>query len=100
MARQRIVIEACLRHKIPFFWRSTGTLLISGTGIRTVLRDLSAQGSRILGLEGFELEGPVIHPRLDLIFDASRRPDIDDASAIVANWPEGVWVDVSIADGP
>jgi hypothetical protein len=97
-ARQRIVIEACLRHKIPFFWQSTGTLLIAGTGVQKVLHDLSSRGHRILGLEGFELESPVIHPRLDLIFDASRRPDINDPSAIAADWPEEVWVDVSLAD--
>jgi hypothetical protein len=48
----------------------------------------------VLGYEGFELHGSVIHPRLDLIYDTERRPDVTDPCVPVAAWPENLWVDV------
>lgn len=100
MDGQRVLIEACLKLGIPFFWRTPGTMLISGKGIRSVLKEVAAQGHKILGLEAFELESTDIHPRLDLIFDASRRPEIDDPSTIAADWPKDLWIDVTLAEGP
>jgi hypothetical protein len=37
LTAHNVLIAACLKHRVPFFWRSPGTLLISGKGIRTVL---------------------------------------------------------------
>jgi hypothetical protein len=70
LTRHRLLIEACLRHRVRFFWRSPGTLLIDGRGIRAVIDDLQSTGQVVIGLEGFELESTIIHPRIDLIFDA------------------------------
>lgn len=94
---QRVLIEACLKHRVPFFWRTPGTMLISAKGMRTVLKEVSAEGYRVLGMEAFELESPDVHPRLDLIFDASLQTEIEDPSVVAANWPEDLWVDVTLA---
>ena len=93
---QRVLIDACLRHRVPFFWRGPGTMLISIKGASPVLRDVTARGYPMLGVEGFELDGTVIHPRLDLIFDAESRPDVSDPVAVLAGWPDDVWIDVVV----
>src|SRR5438093_8482033 len=90
----RVLIDACLRNRVPFWWRDPGTLLISVTGIAAVRRDVLTSGWKVIGLEGFELEGSDIHPRLDLIFDSDRRPDVTDVAAVVERWPREIWVDV------
>ncbi len=92
---QRLLIDACLRRSVPFFWRGPGTLLIAGTGVQAVLRDVANAGARVLGVEGFELESTEIHPRIDLIFTSSRRPHEDPAS-VVATWGDDVWVDITL----
>src|ERR1700716_1287521 len=51
-----------------------------------------------LGLEGFEIESSVIHARIDLIFDASRRPEGTDPIQIVSDWSAEVWVDAFLSD--
>jgi hypothetical protein len=99
MDKYRVLIDACLKHEVPFFWRSRGTLLISGKGIRQVLQEVS-RTHQILGLEGFDLESTTIHPRLDLIFDSSTMPTGPDASKVVSSWPEEAWVDVTLAEEP
>jgi hypothetical protein len=91
----RLLIEACLQRDVPFFWRGPGTLLIAGTGAQDVLRDIASAGARVLGVEGFELESTEIHPRIDLIFTASRRPHEDPVS-VVATWGDEVWVAIAI----
>jgi hypothetical protein len=96
-AAQRALMEACFKLGVYFFWRGTGTFLISARGIQDVLREVIAQGYRVLGYEGFELDGSKIRPQLHLIYTASRRPDISDPLQIVADWPEHVWVDVGLA---
>ena len=93
---QRALIEACLANGVPFFWRSRGTLLIAPSGVIDVVRSIMAGGLDVLGFEGFELHGAVIHPRIDLIFDAERRPDITDPLALLAEWPPDVWIDVTV----
>jgi len=99
LTRHRALIDACLRHGVAFWWRSPGTLLIDGTGVRAVLLDVVAQGYKVLGFEGFDLESRYILPRLDLIFDAERWPDDVDLSAVLSTWPEEAWVDVTLAKG-
>jgi hypothetical protein len=99
LVAHRALIAACLKHNVPFYWRGSGTLLIAGTGIRAVLQEVRTEGHKILGLEGFELESSVIHPRLDLIFDASRLPVTIDPILVAADWPGDVWVDVSLSSG-
>src|SRR5438552_8843489 len=96
LTAHRVLIEACLKKRVAFFWRGPGTLLIASPGIQDVLREVMAQGNDVLGLEGFELESSDIHPRLDLIYDASRRPDILDPSSVVATWSGEIWVGVTL----
>ena len=71
--------------------------MISRKGIETVIRDVVTAGHKVLGYEGFELDGAVIHPRLDLIYDVERRPDVSDPTQVVARWPDDIWVDVVLA---
>lgn len=95
----RLLIEACLRHRVPFFWRGPGALLIAADGIATILNDVLAIGNvTLLGLEGFELDGRYVRPRLDLIYDAERTPSRDPLLA-AADWDDGVWVDVTLGSG-
>jgi hypothetical protein len=96
----RALINACLRHGTYFFWQGPGTMLISRKGIVEVLRDMIASGYKVLGYEGFELDGADVHPRIDLIYDAERRPDITDPIEVVAQWPAEIWVDVVLARSP
>ena len=98
LATHRVLIDACLRHGVYFLWRGAGTLLISGKGVTTILRDVIPQGHVVLGCEGFELDGAVIHPRLDLIFLPERRPDVADPCDVIETWPEEIWVDVYLAE--
>lgn len=94
---QRLLIDACLRHRVPFFWRGPGALLIRQDGIVDVLQTVLASGEvRLLGLEGFELDGSAVNPRIDLIFDAERTPS-EDPYAVVAAWGGDVWVDATVA---
>lgn len=93
---QRLLIQACLDHGISFFWFSRGTLLIERSGLDEIVPVVISQGATVLGFEGFELESADIHPRIDLIFDASFRPDIRDPLAAISNWPNEIWVDVAL----
>lgn len=93
---QRLLIEACLNKGVPFFWRGQGTLLIERSGLDAILPVVSAAGATVLGFDGFEMESTDIHPRLDLIFDASARPEVLDPLAAILEWPADVWVDVAL----
>lgn len=95
-ASQRLLIEACLDKGVPFFWRGPGTLLIERSGLDAILPVVSAAGATVLGFDGFEMESTDIHPRLDLIFDASARPDVRDPLSAIVEWPADVWVDVAL----
>lgn len=95
----RLLIDACLKHDVPFWWQGGGTLLISGRGVRTVIEDVETFGAKVIGLEGFELESMTVHPRLDLIYDASVAPRSGPA-AVAAEWGSEVWVDVTLAARP
>jgi hypothetical protein len=95
----RLLIDACLSHGVPFFWRGPGTLLISGAGLRPVLEDVKSSGETVIGLEGFEFESTVIHPRLDLIYDASVAPQ-GGAVSVGAGWGPAVWIDVTLVPAP
>jgi hypothetical protein len=94
----RLLIEICLQHLVQFFWQGPGLLLISRRGIAQVLNDLADRGIRVLGLEGFDLDGKDVHPRLDLIFDVDRLPGFPVPLEAIETWPEDVWVDVTIAN--
>jgi hypothetical protein len=91
----RVLIDACLKLRVPFLWLGPGTLLISPIGIQRVIAEVRSCGADILGLEGFELDTFEVHPRLDLIFDSSvvGRPD---PATLVAGWGVDVWVEVSL----
>jgi hypothetical protein len=81
---------------VPFFWRGPGTLLIERLGLDVILPLVNAAGATVLGFEGFEMESTDIHPRLDLIFDASARPEVRDPLSAILEWPTDVWVDVAL----
>lgn len=87
--------EVCMQLGVPFFWRGPGTMLVAGSGLADVLRELGARGHQVIGLEGFDMVSPKIHPRLDLIFDADR-PKNPDARTFSAGWPTDVWVDIAL----
>src|SRR5437667_12719039 len=95
-AEQRVLIDVRLANGTRFFWTGPGARLIDGSGVSAVLRDVAAMGAQVLRLEGFELEGTSIRPRLDLNFDAGRRPEISDPLIALREWPEDVWIDVTI----
>jgi hypothetical protein len=86
------IAEACMVLDVPFFWRHRGTMLVNGRGAGRVVEYLHAQGQRVLGLEGFEFESTVIHPRLDRIYDADRTRV--DAETVLSGWEPEVWVDI------
>ena len=92
LTKHRILIDACLKNNVWFFWHGAGTMLIDRAKLPLVLREVQNAGYEVLGLEGFEMESLDIHPRLDLIYDAERRPE--DGLTILETWPDGVWVDV------
>jgi len=95
---QWVLIDACLRLAVPFFWQTAGTMLISPVGVADVIRDVVASGHAVLGCEGFELDGHLTHPRLDCIYDAERWPAVTDPTEVLRHWPRDVWVDVVLAD--
>lgn len=93
---QRLLIGACLDKGVPFFWRGPGTLLIERSGLDSILPVVHAAGATVLGFDGFEMESTNVHPRLDLIFDASARPEVRDPLSAILEWPADVWVDVAL----
>jgi hypothetical protein len=93
---QRLLIESCLEQGVPFAWRGPGTLLIQRDGLMMILPGLTATGVAVLGFERFEWETTIL-PRLDLIFDAGRRPDIADPVGVLKEWPADVWIDVVLS---
>jgi hypothetical protein len=95
-AQQRALIRACLDAGVPFFWRGPGTLLIEKGGLADVVPAIIAGGETVLGFEGFELEGPHVHPRLDLMVDLGSGPSGMDPLEAVSGWPGDVWVDVAL----
>jgi len=99
LAWHRRIIEVCLRLEVGFWWRDRGTFLISGEGAQRVVTELVAQGERVIGLDGFELESYFISPRLDRIFDADRAP-ASDPVAVLGSWDERMWVHVQLARTP
>ena len=99
LAAHRVLIDACLRLRVPFAWHGPGTLLIPSSSVGVVIADVTSQGYAVTGIEGFDVD-PRIHPRLDLIIDNTaghpyRVPEIE-----VPAWGDVVWVDVSLARQP
>ena len=97
---QRSIIDACLARNVPFIWKGPGTLLVAGAGASEVVAELRSSGHAILGLEAFEVPSTEVRPRLDLIFDASLRPDVDDPSTVLDEWGQEIWVDIALRSGP
>jgi hypothetical protein len=95
--RHRILIDICLANLVPFLWQGPGLLLIDRAGLGSVLAELDRRNIRVLGLDGFELDGAVVHPRLDLIYDADRVPGFPSPEEVIETWPDDVWVDVTIS---
>ena len=93
---QRLLIEACLDSGVPFFWRGPGTLLIAQAGVGALQPAIIAAGASVIGFEGFEMESADIHPRLDLMFEAARRPDILNPVSAISDWPADIWIDVAL----
>jgi hypothetical protein len=97
-SEHRLLIDLCLRHLVPFFWQGPGLLLISRKGLPAILNDLETRGLEVLGVDGFELAGSEVNPRLDLIFDAGRVPGFPTAHEAIEVWPDEIWVDVTIGE--
>ena len=95
-AEHRLLIDLCLSHLVPFFWQGPGLLLIDAKGASLVLDDLDTRGIAVLGLDGFELRGSSIRPRLDLIYSAGTSPETLVPRVVVDSWPDNTWVDVTI----
>ncbi len=93
-----VIADTCMRLGVPFYWRGPGTMLVAGAGLAGVLQQLSERGVSVIGLEGFEMANPDIHPRLDLIYDANRSPAVD-ARSFSSAWPTDIWVDI-VLDTP
>jgi hypothetical protein len=99
-----VLIDSRNRVGIPFDQRSPGTLLIPRSGVESVLRDVMAHGFEVFGLQGFERAGPVIHPRLDMIYDRDRTTVSpldalarfgDDFCGSMSFWPRHVTFSVA-----
>jgi hypothetical protein len=93
---QRLLIDLCLRFLTRFFWQGPGLLLIDRGGIVPVLQELEHRDVAVLGLEGFELDGADVLPRLDLVFDSERVPGFPTPQEAIETWPDSVWIDVTI----
>src|SRR5437870_5365840 len=91
----RLLTDLCLENSVDFHRQGPGLLLIGRSGIERILDDLSHQGVGILGLDGFELDGADLDPRLDLIFDSDRSGP-RTARDVLADWPDNVWIDVTL----
>ena len=95
-SEQRALIEVLLTLGVPFAWRSEGLLLIGRPSIAAVLEELASRGIEVLGLEGFELVGDQVQPRLDLIFDSSIARSERNPLRVVRDWPSTIWVDIAV----
>ena len=73
-------------------------MLIRIAGAAVVLEEMIGKGYRVLGLEGFDLVGNSVLPRLDMIYDVGR----DEAGPIetLETWPQDTWVDVTMRPLP
>lgn len=98
--RHRLLIDICLAHLVPFLWQGPGLLLISRAGVGAVLAELERRSITVLGLDGFELDGALVRPRLDLIYDSDRVPGFPSPDEVIATWPDDVWVDVTTGASP
>lgn len=90
------ILSTCDRLGVTYDHRSRGTLLIERKMVENVLRELVSDGYFILGLEGFELDGPLIRPRLDLIYDGSTATGPEPAFEALALFDDSVWVDITL----
>ena len=84
---------------MPFTWTGPGALLIPSRSIGVILGDVTEQGYRVLGTEGFEVD-PAIRPRLDLIIDNTAGHPYRDPVIEGQTWGDRVWIDVTLAPKP
>jgi hypothetical protein len=96
LLEHRAIISACLRHRVPFVWHGPGTLLIGAESFGAVIADVTEQGFRVLGVDGFDLD-PTVRPRLDLIIDNTAGHPFRDPVSTAKTWGKGVWLDVTLA---
>jgi hypothetical protein len=96
LTEHRALIDACLRHRVPFTWHGPGALLIESRAIGVILRDVAAEGFKVLGIEGFDVD-PSIRPRLDLILDNTAGHPYRDPAVEGQTWGDEIWIDVTIA---
>lgn len=99
LPQHRAIIAACLRHRIPFVWRGPGALLIAAESVEAVIAEVTEQGFRVLGVEGFDID-PTIRPRLDLIIDNTAGHPFRDPVATTETWGKDVWIDITLDQGP
>jgi hypothetical protein len=90
-------MSLCDRLGIPYDRRSPGTVLVHRAAVEHVLRAAVADGSFVLGLDGFEIDGPYVVPRMDLIYDGSTAWHSVPAFDALRHFDEDVWVDITLA---
>lgn len=98
LRQHRAIIAACLRHRVPFVWHGPGTLLIASDSIGAVIADLTEQGFRVLGVEGFDIDSTV-RPRLDLIIDNTAGHPFREPVSTAKTWGSDVWLDITLDHG-
>jgi hypothetical protein len=96
LIEHRALIAACLRHRVPFFWRGPGTMLIASPGIEAVFAEVTSQGFEILGIEGFKVD-PAVRPQLDMIVDNTAGHPHRDPATTARSWGDDIWIDVALA---
>lgn len=94
-AVNRLILEACVRARVRFYWKPNWTLLIDIEGIDVVLDGLG-ETVEILGFDTFTLEGKTVYPRLDYMTDFGEGIAPSAASAAIVDWPRdtSLWVEV------
>ena len=95
---QRILIEACLRDLVAFYWHGPSLLLIRRGGLESILSELAERRLSILALNAFDFDGTFARPRDDLRYDADHHPGMRGPEHAIRLWPEDVWVQVIIAE--
>jgi hypothetical protein len=89
-------MNAADKRGVPYLRWSRGTLLFPADRVQAVLAEIEAAGGTIVGMEAFELAGNALHPRIDLIYDASRNRS--SARDVLSTWDESVWIDLTLGD--
>jgi len=89
-------MNACVKHGVRFQW-TLGVLFIPLSDIEIVLTELPSN-VRVLGFDGFNLEGYKIYPSLEYLTEYGSGFTIAEALSDIAEWPRDkeLWVETVI----